>query len=90
MDRHRCAVRLANLPPLSVSSDRIAVAAWRCARLLDALRPNERSVDRTGKDHIFGLGRTILPPRGDKTHEPRISREGWIHLPEKTALEQLV
>ena len=40
-------------PPLSVSSDRIAVAAWRCARLLDGLRRNERAVDRLGADDIF-------------------------------------
>lgn len=44
---------MTKISPLSVSSDWIAVAAWRCARLLDALRPNGRPVDRTGKDGIF-------------------------------------
>lgn len=39
--------------PLSVSSDRIAVAAWRCARLLDGLRPAGRPLDRTGADGVF-------------------------------------
>jgi hypothetical protein len=37
-----------------------------------------------------GLGHTVTPPRGDKTQDLRISREGWIHLPERAALEQLV
>jgi hypothetical protein len=37
-----------------------------------------------------GLGLTITPSRSDKTREQQISREGWIHLPESTALEQLV
>lgn len=40
-------------PPLSVSSDRIAVTAWRCARLLDRLRRDDRAVDRLGADDIF-------------------------------------
>jgi predicted nuclease with RNAse H fold len=151
------------IPPLSVSSDRIAVAAWRCARLLDALRTDRPPVDRMGGDGIFevypgaaltcwgfnrvgykrggnaaskqrqrqarveltttltdrapwldltaatracwesddafdalvaslvaraaGLGLTVKPPPGE---EPRISREGWIHLPESTALERLL
>jgi len=40
--------------PLSVSSDRIAITAWRCARLLDRLRPADgRPVSRTGDDGIF-------------------------------------
>jgi len=151
------------IPPLSASSDRIAVAAWRCVRLLDALHTGGRPVDRTGGDSIFeaypgaaltcwgfnrtgykrgaaaaskqrqrqarielmtaladrapwldltaatracwesddvfdalvaslvaraaGLGLTIEPPPGE---EPQISREGWIHLPESTALERLL
>lgn len=41
------------LSPLSVSSDRIAVAAWRCARLLDLLRHGEHALDRTGNDGIY-------------------------------------
>lgn len=36
--------------PLSVSSDRIAVPAWRCARLLDRIA--ERSLDRLGEDRV--------------------------------------
>jgi predicted nuclease with RNAse H fold len=40
--------------PLSVSSDRIAVTAWRCARLLDQLRPNSgRPLSRIGGDGIY-------------------------------------
>lgn len=38
---------------LSVSSDRIAVTAWRCARLLDAVRDGEKAVDRLGADRIY-------------------------------------
>jgi predicted nuclease with RNAse H fold len=49
----QCVRETTGLPPLSVSSDRIAVTAWRCARLLDALRTNGRPVDRTGTDDIF-------------------------------------
>jgi predicted nuclease with RNAse H fold len=45
--------RATNRSPLSVSSDRIAVTAWRCARLLDALRPGERAIDRLGADGVF-------------------------------------
>ncbi|HEV3322582.1 MAG TPA: DUF429 domain-containing protein [Solirubrobacteraceae bacterium] len=152
------------LPPLSVSSDRIAVAARRCARLLDLLRTSERAVDRTGRDGVFEvypgaaltrwgldrkkyktsgnaaakqrqrrardalvaelarraswldlsaateacvdsddaldgllaslvahaghIGRTVVPPADDETLRLRISREGWIHLPD-TSLQQL-
>jgi len=152
-------------PPLSVSSDRIAVAAWRCARLLDLLRTSERPVDRTGRDGVFEvypgaaltrwgldrkgykrsgnaaakqrqrqargalvaelarraswldlsaateacvdsddaldallaslmahaghIGRTVVPPADDDTLRLRISREGWIHLPD-TSLQQMV
>lgn len=152
-------------PPLSVSSDRIAVAAWRCARLLDLLRTSGNAVDRTGRDGIFEvypaaaltcwgldrrgyktsgnaaakqrqrqaraalvaelrrcaswldlsaaeeacvdsddaldallaslvahaghIGRTVVPPADDETLRLRISREGWIHLPD-TSLQQLV
>jgi predicted nuclease with RNAse H fold len=39
--------------PLSVSSDRIAVVAWRCARILTELRHGDRSVDRAGRDSVF-------------------------------------
>jgi predicted nuclease with RNAse H fold len=41
------------ISPLSVSSDRIAVTAWRCALLLDLLRTGEHAVDRAGRDGIF-------------------------------------
>ncbi len=44
---------ITGLSPLSVSSDRIAVTAWRCARLLDLLRTGENAVDRAGRDGIF-------------------------------------
>jgi uncharacterized protein DUF429 len=73
------------LSPLSVSSDRIAVAAWRCARLLDALRPNGRPVDRTGQDGIFevypgaaltcwGLNRAGYKTSGNTTSKQRQRR----------------
>jgi predicted nuclease with RNAse H fold len=39
-----------NAWPLSVSSDRIAIPAWRCARLLARHAPG--SVDRLGANHV--------------------------------------
>lgn len=41
------------LTPLSPSSERIAIVAWRCARLLSLLASSERPVDRTGADGIY-------------------------------------
>ncbi|HEX6652733.1 MAG TPA: DUF429 domain-containing protein [Thermoleophilaceae bacterium] len=40
------------LSPLSVSSDRIGVTAWRCARLLTLARAGRKAADRTGRDRI--------------------------------------
>jgi predicted RNase H-like nuclease len=40
------------ISPLSVSSDRIGVTAWRCARLLTAARAGRKAADRTGRDRI--------------------------------------
>ena len=37
--------------PLSVSSDRIAATAWRCARLLDAVR-TDHPIRRSGEDGV--------------------------------------
>lgn len=40
--------------PLSVSSDRIAITAWRCARLLDQLgQARGRPISRVGDDHVY-------------------------------------
>jgi Protein of unknown function (DUF429) len=41
------------LRPLSVSSDRIAVVAWRCAAILTALRRERRDIDRLGGGGVF-------------------------------------
>lgn len=68
--------------PLSVSSDRIAVAAWRCARLLDALRPAGRPLDRTGADGVFevypgaALSRWGFDRAGYKTSGNARAKEG--------------
>jgi hypothetical protein len=40
------------ISPLSVSSDRIGVTAWRCARLLTVARAGRKAADRTGRDRI--------------------------------------
>jgi len=40
------------ISPLSVSSDRIGVTAWRCARLLTLARSGKKAADRTGRDRI--------------------------------------
>ncbi len=39
--------------PLSVSSDRIAVVAWRCARILSELRREDGTIDRAGRGSVF-------------------------------------
>jgi hypothetical protein len=41
------------LTPLSVSSDRIAIVAWRCAQLLTLLAAGGPAIDRTGADGIY-------------------------------------
>ncbi|WP_214406989.1 DUF429 domain-containing protein [Pseudonocardia lacus] len=71
--------------PLSVSADKIAVPAMRCALLLDALG----SVDRTGVDGrvaevypVASLHAWRLPTKGLK------KPEDWQHLPER--LDMLV
>jgi predicted nuclease with RNAse H fold len=40
------------LSPLSVSSDRIGVTAWRCARLLSRARAGRAALDRSGRDKV--------------------------------------
>jgi hypothetical protein len=50
-DRH--VVDQTRLRPLSVSSDRIAVVAWRCAQILTALRRERSNVDRVGGGAVF-------------------------------------
>jgi predicted nuclease with RNAse H fold len=61
------------LSPLSVSSDRIGVTAWRCARLLTLARAGRKAADRTGRDRIVevypgaALKRWGLERRGYKT-----------------------
>jgi predicted nuclease with RNAse H fold len=61
------------LSPLSVSSDRIGVTAWRCARLLTLARAGKKAADRTGRDRIVevypgaALTRWGLDRRGYKT-----------------------
>jgi len=61
------------LSPLSVSSDRIGVTAWRCARLLTLARAGRKAADRTGRDRIVevypgaALTRWNLDRRGYKT-----------------------
>jgi predicted nuclease with RNAse H fold len=61
------------LSPLSVSSDRIGVTAWRCARLVTLARAGRKAADRTGRDRIVevypraALMRWGLNPRGYKT-----------------------
>jgi predicted nuclease with RNAse H fold len=150
------------LTPLSVSSDRIAIVAWRCAQLLTLFANGGRPIDRAGADGVFevypgaaltcwGLVRAGYKSRGNaqaklaqrdarvklveelarraawleltaatdacvesddaldallaalvaraaglgKTRQPqndieRVSREGWIHLPQPGTLEQLL
>jgi predicted RNase H-like nuclease len=62
-----------HLSPLSVSSDRIGVTAWRCARLLTAARAGRKAADRTGRDRIVevypgaALTRWGLERRGYKS-----------------------
>jgi Protein of unknown function (DUF429) len=61
------------LSPLSVSSDRIGVTAWRCARLMTLARAGRKAADRTGRDRIVevypgaALVRWGLDRRGYKT-----------------------
>jgi predicted nuclease with RNAse H fold len=61
------------LSPLSVSSDRIGVTAWRCARLLTLARAGSKAADRTGRDRIVevypaaALAGWRLDRRGYKT-----------------------
>jgi predicted nuclease with RNAse H fold len=80
---------MTGLSPLSVSSDRIAVTAWRCARLLDLLRTGEHGVDRAGRDGIFevysaaaltcwGLSRKGYKAGGDVAAKQRQARAALI------------
>jgi predicted nuclease with RNAse H fold len=46
-------IEVTGMRPLSVSSDRIAVVAWRCARILNELRSEDRSIDRAGGGSVY-------------------------------------
>lgn len=41
------------IDPLSVSADKIAMTAWRCAALLDGARPDLGSVCRSGEERLI-------------------------------------
>lgn len=41
------------LTPLSVSSDRIAIVAWRCAQILTVLAKGGTPIDRVGADGVY-------------------------------------
>ena len=86
------------LSPLSVSSDRIGVTAWRCARLLTLARAGGKAADRTGRDGIVevypgaALTRWGLERRGYKTsgnsvrkQDQRAKREELLTQLEKSA-----
>lgn len=68
--------------PLSVSSDRIGVTAWRCARLLTLARRGKKAADRTGRDRIVevypgaALTRWSLERRGYKASGNRERKLG--------------
>ena len=86
------------ISPLSVSSDRIGVAAWRCARLLTLARDGRKAADRTGRDRIvevypgaaltrWGLERRGYKARGnsDRKQGQRMKREELLKELEKSA-----
>lgn len=54
--------------PLSVSTDRIGVAAMRCASLLDSLAAQGAPVDRCGSDHAFDALICALVARAARRH----------------------
>jgi hypothetical protein len=73
--------------PLSVSSDRIAVCAWRCARLLTShAERTGRQLDRIGAPHVGGVDqpaaprlRRLLTDAGVSQQESPIGRDG-LHV----------
>ena len=72
--------------PLSVSAERIAYPAMRCAGLLARLEVNGHLVRRSGVRSMVagavGLDRTVGPEDLAVADE-----EGWIHLPDAGFLE---
>jgi hypothetical protein len=84
--------------PLSVSSDRIAVTAWRCARLLTLARAGKKAADRTGRDRVvevypgaaltrWGLDRRGYKASGNNERKlgQRSKREALVSELEQTA-----
>jgi predicted nuclease with RNAse H fold len=88
-------------PPLSVSSDKIAVPTMRCAHLLDLIAMDDRPVDRAGSGLVVevypavALRRWGLPARNYKRArnvstlkglvEALIGKAQWIDLREHRA-----
>lgn len=68
--------------PLSVSTDKIGIVAFRCARLLDRLRGP--ALDRSGADGVYevypggALARWGLPSRGYKRGDAALEVRGRI------------
>jgi hypothetical protein len=77
----RVVIQEALQQPLSVSSDRIAVTAWRCARLLTRLAVNGVDVARDGSGLVVevypaaALRRWLLDPKGYKGAKPENRRK---------------
>jgi hypothetical protein len=77
--------------PLSVSSDRIGVTAWRCARLLTLARAGKKAADRMGRDRIVevypgaALTRWGLERRGYKASGNSERKQG-----QRTKREELL
>ena len=67
--------------PLSVSSDRIAVTAMRCARLLTAVAERRglgRALDRTGADRVVEVyPGAALPLWSDEVGDVRLDPQGY-------------
>jgi predicted nuclease with RNAse H fold len=59
------------IPPLSVSSDKIAVVAWRCAELLTRLAGSGEQLDRTGVNGVY----EVYP--GAAMHQWNLDRKGY-------------
>jgi hypothetical protein len=70
--------------PLSVSADRIAVTAFRCAGLLTALANGSRNIDRAGRELVIeaypaaALRQWGINPRGYKGKEQQTRRHGLL------------
>jgi hypothetical protein len=62
------------ISPLSVSSDRIGVTAWRCARLLTLARDGRKAADRTA---ATGSSRSIRARRSPRWGLDRAATSEW-------------